>query len=497
MTRKDYILALDQGTTSSRALIFDAAGQVCGTGQEEFPQHFPQPGWVEHNAEEIWQSQLASIKAALQQARLRSSDMSVLGITNQRETVMIWDKKTGEPLHRALVWQDRRTTDWMEQLKDEGKESLIREKTGLLLDPYFSASKLKWLLDNVDGAREKAEKGELAAGTIDSFLVFKLTAGREHITDMTNACRTSLFNIHQCKWDEELLELFDVPQAILPRVVFSSGKLAKTSKETLDAELDIGGIAGDQHAALCGQLCAQPGEVKNTYGTGCFMLMATGDKPVLSKNKLLTTFAWVLPHQPPQYALEGSVFVGGAAIQWLRDGLELIDSAAKINQLAAPDNGGVYMVPAFVGLGAPHWDPRARGVIMGITRGTKAAHLARATLESIAFQSTELAYAMQQDCGFDFQEMRADGGATASNILMQIQSDFLGVPIKVPQTAETTALGAAYFAGLAKGIWGSFEEIASHWKLGSEYNPKIDQAERDRLFHQWNKAVERSRMWAQ
>lgn len=494
MKQTDYILALDQGTTSSRALIFDAAGKLCGSGLEEFPQHFPQPGWVEHNAEEIWQSQLASLRTALQKAGLRANEISALGITNQRETVLIWDRKTGQPLHNALVWQDRRTTERMQQLKD--KEDWLRSKTGLLPDPYFSASKLEWLLDNVKGAREKADKGELAAGTMDSFLVYRLTNGKEQITDMTNACRTLLFDIHKCRWDDELLELFNIPKSILPRVVANSGDLAQTSEEVLGAKITINGMAGDQHAALCGQLCTEPGMVKNTYGTGCFMLMLTGDKAVASKNRLLTTLAWALPDEPVQYALEGSVFVGGAAIQWLRDGLEMITTADRINQLAAPDNGGVYLVPAFTGLGAPHWDPRARGIIIGITRGTRSSHIARATLESIAFQSTELARSMQADCGFEFKTMRADGGATASSVLMQIQADLLNVSIKVPRIAETTALGAAYFAGLGKGIWQSFDEISAHWQLGSEYTPKISQTERDQLLAHWQEAVVRTRNWA-
>ena len=494
MTQKDYILALDQGTTSSRALIFDSNGELCGSGMEEFRQHFPQSGWVEHDPEEIWQSQLTSLGTALTMAGLKISEIAALGITNQRETVLIWDRETGKPLHNALVWQDRRTTERMQELGP--KEEMVRAKTGLLLDPYFSASKLEWLLDNVDGARQMADRGDLAAGTIDSFLVYRLSGGKEHITDMTNACRTLLFDIHNCRWDSELLELFNIPESILPRVVANSGELAQTSEAVVDAKLTINGMAGDQHAALCGQLCTDTGMVKNTYGTGCFMLMLTGEKPVASNNRLLTTLAWALPNQPVQYALEGSVFVGGAAIQWLRDGLELIESAERINDLAAPANGGIYLVPAFTGLGAPHWDPRARGIIIGITRGTTSSHIARATLESIAFQSTELALAMQADCGFEFKTMRADGGATASSVLMQIQADLLDVSIAVPKIAETTALGAAYFAGLGKGIWQSFDEIATHWQLAKEYTPKISQAERERLMSQWQEAVARSRNWA-
>lgn len=495
MSDKKYILALDQGTTSSRAMIFDEKGAVCGQGQQEFPQYFPQSGWVEHDAEEIWFSQLNSIKVALRQSQLKMTQICAVGITNQRETVVVWNRRSGKPLHRAIVWQDRRTAAAMLKLRETGQEEQVRAKTGLLLDPYFSASKLKWILDEVPEARRQAAAGELAAGTIDSWLIYKLTGGKEHITDMTNACRTLLFDIHKCRWDEELLNFFDVPAAVLPRIVPSSGDLAQTSKEVLGAKMVIAGIAGDQHAALCGQLCTNVGMVKNTYGTGCFMLMLTGDKPVLSENRLLTTLAWKLPDQPPQYALEGSVFIGGAAIQWLRDGLELIESTEKINELAAPDNGGVYLVPAFVGLGAPHWDPHARGMLIGITRGTTAGHIARATLESIAFQSMELALAMQQDCGCHFNEMRADGGATASRILMQIQADLLGVPVKVPQVAETTALGAAYFAGLAQGVWKSFEDIAVHWRLAHEYEPAIDEARRAELLHHWQRAVGRARNW--
>ena len=492
---KKYILALDQGTTSSRAIIFDDEGTLCGQGQKEFPQYFPHSGWVEHDAEEIWTSQLDSIKISLEQANLKVSDIAVLGITNQRETLVVWDKISGKPVHRAIVWQDKRTTDVVQLLKEEGKEEIVRRKTGLLLDPYFTASKLKWILAEVPAVREKAAAGELAAGTVDSWLVYKLSGGKEHITDVTNASRTLLFDIHQCRWDEELLEMFSVPSSLLPRIVPSSGECAYTSADILGAKLPIAGIAGDQHAALCGQLCTQAGMVKNTYGTGCFMLTLTGDKPVPSNNRLLTTIAWKIADEPPQYALEGSVFVGGAAIQWLRDGMELIKSAAHINELAADDNGGVYFVPAFVGLGAPYWDPQARGMIIGVTRGTTSAHIARATLESIAFQSLDLATAMQQDCGSTFDEMRADGGVTASRLLMQIQADIFGIPVTVPQIAETTALGAAYFAGLAQGIWQSFDDIIPHRQLASHYEPHIDEARRDELISHWQRAVGRAREW--
>ena len=488
-----FILALDQGTTSSRAIVFNHLAEPLGVGQQEFRQHFPRPGLVEHDLEDIWRSQRASIKNALRQAGLAAKQITAIGITNQRETIAIWDKKNGQPLFHALVWQDKRTTGLMQELAEQA--DMIAAKSGLLPDPYFSASKLKWLLDHVERARPLANQGRLAAGTIDAWLIYKLTGG-EHITDIGNAARTLLFNIHTLKWDEDLMQLFDIPPGILPRVVSSSGLDAPTDKALFDVSIPITGIAGDQHAALFGQNCAQPGMVKNTYGTGCFMLMNTGNKPIKSNHNLLTTIVWQLPGEKPVYALEGSIFVGGSAIQWLRDGLGLIKTAADINDLAAEDNGGVYFVPALVGLGAPHWDPNARGLLIGITRGTEASHLARAVLESIAFQSVELAQAMQKDCGFTFEAMRADGGATASALLMQIQANLLGAPVQVPRVSETTALGAAYLAGLAAGVWENQEQIAAHWQLARSYEPKQGGDGRDALLQRWRAAVERSKNWA-
>lgn len=491
--RSQFILALDQGTTSSRAIVFDHQARALGVGQHEFRQYFPSPGLVEHDLEEIWQSQCAAMQDAVSQAEVSAQQITAIGITNQRETIAIWDKKSGQPLFHALVWQDKRTTSLMQELADQAE--LIHAKSGLLPDPYFSASKLKWLLDNVDQARALADQGRLAAGTIDTWLIYKLTGG-EQITDIGNASRTLLFNIHTLKWDEDLMQLFDIPSGILPQVVPSAGQHARTAKTLLGASIPIAGIAGDQHAALFGQNCVQPGMVKNTYGTGCFMLMNTGTAPIKSKHNLLTTIVWQLPDAKPVYALEGSIFVGGSAIQWLRDGLGLIKEADAINQLAADDNGGVYFVPALVGLGAPHWDPKARGLLIGITRGTQASHLARAVLESIAFQTVELAQAMQQDCGFTFEAMRADGGATASARLMQIQADLLGVPVQVPQVRETTALGCAYLAGLAAGVWDSQDQIAKHWQLAHSYEPTQEPDEREGLLKQWRAAVERSKDWA-
>ena len=497
---KQYILALDQGTTTSRSLVFDSQGEIISSSKEEFHQFFPASDKVEHDAMEIWDTQLRTIKTALRDAKFSINDIACIGIANQRETVLIWDKKSGEPLHNAIVWQDKRTSDFMSRLRDEGKESLIGDKTGLVLDPYFSASKLRWLLDNVPGARAKAAAGELAAGTMDTWLIYKLTGGKILITDITNAARTMLFNIHTCKWDKELLELFDIPAAVLPKVVSSSLPFEGapiTSKKIIGGEVAITGIAGDQHAALLGQGCTKPGMIKNTYGTGCFMLIHTGDTPLKSKNNLLTTIAWQLPGQKPQYALEGSIFIGGSVIQWLRDGLKLIKSAPEVNQLAAEDNGGVYFVPAFVGLGSPHWDAEARGMIIGITRGTTGGHLARAALESIAFQSVELAQAMAADMDSgEENELRADGGVTASELFMQIQSDLLGAPIKTARIEETTALGAAYFAGLSLGIWKDLEHIYSSWQEGGIYEPKIDTASRTEMLARWSEAVKRSKGWA-
>ena len=510
----NYILALDQGTTSCRTLIFDVKSdgkvELKGSNKQEFTQHFPASDMVEHDATEILNTQLTTARLALQQAQLQPTDIACIGITNQRESVMLWDKNSGKPLHRVLVWQDKRTTDFMNSLKDgDGDvDKVLRAKTGLLSDPYFSASKIKWLLDNVAGARDKAHEGSLAAGTMDAWLVYCLTAGKRFVTDVTNASRTLLFNIHSVQWDDELLEIFDIPKQILPQVVTSTIPLEdapRSSKDVIGAEIPITGIAGDQHAALLGQGCVKSGMIKNTYGTGCFMLMNTGDKLVESSNGLLTTIAWQLPNAKPIYALEGSIFAAGSVIQWLRDGLGLIKNAADINEVAAKDNGGVYFVPAFAGLGSPHWDPRARGTIIGITRGTEAGHLARAALESIAFQSVELAELMKLDTVASYDdggninhnhELRADGGVSASSLFMQIQADLLGQMVKLAQIEEATALGAAYFAGLALGLWNDTDEIYEQWSEGATYKPVIDKKHRDAMMTNWNRAVERSKGWA-
>ena len=506
----NYILALDQGTTSCRTLIFDVKSDgkvgLKGSNKQEFTQHFPVSDMVEHDATEILNTQLTTVRLALQQAQLQPTDIACIGITNQRESVMLWDKNSGKPLHRVLVWQDKRTTDFMNSLKEAGVDKMLRAKTGLLSDPYFSASKIKWLLDNVAGARDKAQEGSLAAGTMDAWLVYCLTAGKRFITDVTNASRTLLFNIHSVQWDDELLEIFDIPKQILPQVVTSTIPLEeapRSSKDVIGAEIPITGIAGDQHAALLGQGCVKSGMIKNTYGTGCFMLMNTGDKLVESSNGLLTTIAWQLPNAKPIYALEGSIFAAGSVIQWLRDGLGLIKNAVDINEVAAKDNGGVYFVPAFAGLGSPHWDPRARGTIIGITRGTEAGHLARAALESIAFQSVELAELMKLDAVAFFDdggninhELRADGGVSASSLFMQIQADLLGQMVKLAQIEEATALGAAYFAGLALGFWNDTDEIYEQWSEGATYKPAIDKKHREVMMTNWNRAVERSKGWA-
>jgi glycerol kinase len=487
-----YVLALDQGTTSSRAVVFDDGGRIISAAQQEFEQIFPQPGWVEHDAEAIWQTQLSTANEAIAGAGLSADDVAAIGITNQRETVVVWDRRTGRPIHNAIVWQDRRTATQTDLLKSPETAALIREKTGLLPDPYFSASKIRWLLDNVDGARTAAAAGHLACGTIDSWLIHRLTDGAVHATDVSNASRTMLFDIHKGAWDDELLALFDIPYSMLPEVVDSSGAVGRTAAALLGAEIPIAGIAGDQQAALFGQLCLESGMAKNTYGTGCFMLAQTGAMPVTSSSNLLTTVAWRLAGQPMQYALEGSVFIGGAAIQWLRDGLGLIKSAPAVNELAqsVPDSGGVIMVPAFVGLGAPHWDPHARGAILGITRGTTAAHIARATLEGIAFQVADVLDAMQNDMGRALGELRVDGGAAASDLLMQIQSDALGVDVLRPTITETTALGAAYLAGLAVGVWDDSDALATHWQLDHRFVSTTGPATRDARRSRWLCAVE-------
>jgi len=485
-----YILALDQGTTSSRAIIFDQRGKMAALAQKEFKQYYPQSGWVEHDAQEIWSSQLAVATEAVAQAGLKASSIAAIGITNQRETTIIWDRATGKPIHPAIVWQDRRTASYCDSIKEKGYADTIREKTGLLIDAYFSASKINWLLDHVDGAREKAENGELAFGTVDSWLIWNLTGGQKHVTDVTNASRTMLYNINTLAWDEELLTLFDVPRSLLPQVKSSSEVYGKTASNILAATIPIAGIAGDQHAALFGQLCTQPGMVKNTYGTGCFMLMNIGEKPLLSKNNLVTTIAWQLGGKV-QYALEGSIFIGGAIVQWLRDGLGIIRNSADVEELAAKvkDTDGVYLVPAFAGLGAPHWDPYARGTIVGLTRGSNASHIARAALEGIAFQTADILRAMEADAQTDIKELRVDGGATANNLLLQFQADILSAKVVRPQITETTAIGAAYLAGLAVGLWKNTDEIQSQWQVDRTFVAD-GSYDAESAIRGWHKAVE-------
>jgi glycerol kinase len=492
-----YLLALDQGTTSSRAILFDADGRARAVAQREFEQLFPRPGWVEHRPGDIWSSQSGVAAEVLASVGVKARDIAALGITNQRETTLLWDRKTGAPLCNAIVWQDRRTAPICERLRADGAGPLIQARTGLVIDPYFSGTKLQWMLDHIDGARARAERGELAFGTVDSWLVWNLTEGRLHLTDVTNASRTQLFDIHRGCWDDELLALLRIPRSVLPEVVPSSHVCGDIGPNTFGAGIPIAGIAGDQQAALFGQACFQPGMAKNTYGTGCFMLMATGAEARPSQNQLLTTIAWKTGPQL-EYALEGSVFIAGAAVQWLRDGLGIIRSSAEIEPLAAavPDNGGVYFVPAFSGLGSPHWDPYARGAIVGITRGTTAAHLARATLESIAFQSADLLHAMERDSALPLRELRVDGGASVNDFLMQFQADLLQVPVVRPRTVETTALGAACLAGLATGFWKSREEIAARWAVGRRFEPQRSASEMQDLQSHWHRAVERSRDWA-
>jgi len=490
-----YVLALDQGTTSSRAIVFDEKGKPVSVAQREFRQFFPQPGWVEHDAEEIFRSQLACARSALKKARLAPSRLAAIGITNQRETVVVWDRRTGRPAHRAIVWQDRRTADRCELLVKEGLAEPIRAKTGLVIDPYFSATKLEWLLANVPGLKERADKGELLFGTIDTWLVWKLTAGRLHLTDPSNASRTQLYDIHRGEWDGELLQIFGVPRAMLPEVLPSSHVYGTIAKKMLGAEVPIAGIAGDQQAALFGQACHEAGMAKNTYGTGCFLLLNTGSEAIVSKSGLVTTCAAEAPIK--QFALEGSVFIGGAVVQWLRDGLRIIKKSVDVEKLAASvrDSGGVVFVPGFAGLGAPHWDPYARGTIVGLTRGSNTGHIARAALESIAFQSAELLHAMEQDSGRASKELRVDGGAAANDLLLQFQADLLGVPVVRPRVLETTALGAAYLAGLATGVWTSREQIAKQWKVAKRFEPKMKREEAERRMEEWKRALERARGW--
>ncbi len=492
-----YILALDQGTTSSRAIVYDERCQAVASAQKEFTQIFPQPGWVEHDGNEIWQSVLETSRQAIEKAGVKATDIAAIGITNQRETIMLWDRKTGEPVANAIVWQDRRTSEYMTALREAGKEPLIQQKTGLLFDPYFSASKLHWLLRQVPNARDRALAGELAAGTIDSWLIYKLTGGKEHVTDVTNACRTMLMNIRTGDWDDEMLALFDISKLLLPRIISSDGNFGESEKGLYGAEIPIRGVAGDQQAALFGQQCVTPGLVKCTYGTGCFMLQFTGAEAMASHNRLLTTVAWKLGDQPLQYALEGSVFVGGAAIQWLRDGLKIIKTAPEVNELAAqvPDSGGVMLVPAFTGLGAPYWDSTARGTILGITRGTTAAHLARATLEGIAYQVTDLLSAMEKDSGRRITTLRVDGGACASDLLMRMQADSLGVKVERPKNIETTALGAAMMAGLGVGLWASTNELNAIREVDRVFSPDTTTKQRRDRLKRWRKAVKRAQNW--
>ena len=494
MTR--YILALDQGTTSSRAMLFDRAGQPCGMAQQEFPQHFPQPGWVEHDPSDIWNSQLAVARQVLRDNHLTGADLCGIGIANQRETTVLWDRASGQPVAPAIVWQDRRTAGACDRLREAGHAPLIERTTGLELDAYFSATKLAWLLDNVPDARARAERGELAFGTIDSWLVFKLCG--EHVTDVSNASRTMLFNLHQLCWDDALLELFNIPPAVLPRVVSSAGEVGLTDPAWFGAAVPIAGIAGDQQAATFGQACHERGMVKNTYGTGCFMLMHAGAQAPRSRNRLLATAGWRIG-EATDYLLEGSVFMGGATVQWLRDGLGIIEASSDVEALAAsvPDNGGVFLVPAFAGLGAPHWDPYARGTLVGMTRGTHRGHIARAAVEAIAYQSAELLVAMQKDADCPVLEVRADGGAACNNMLMQFQADLLAVPVVRPKVTETTALGAAYLAGLTLGFWQSQQEIAAQWQAERRFEPAMQADQRATLMARWSDAVARSRGWEQ
>ncbi len=499
-----YVIALDQGTTSSRAIIFDETGKPVASAQREFKQHYPQPGWVEHDPDEIWRTQRDVAREALRSSGLKAEDMVACGIANQRETTVVWDRQTGQAIHRAIVWQDRRTAPMCAELKEVGAESLVKERTGLVLDPYFSGTKVAWILDQIPGARRRAELGELAFGTVDTWLVWHLSQSKVHVTDATNASRTLLFNIHSGDWDPELLALLRVPRAMLPDVFPSSHAFGMVAPAILGAPIPITGVAGDQQAALFGQGCHTAGMAKNTYGTGCFMLMHTGDKVVPSKHGLLATAAAQIGRAVDardvdrQYALEGSVFIGGAVVQWLRDEMKFFESSADIERLASDvlDNGGVYIVPAFTGLGAPHWDPHARGAIVGLTRGSSRAHIARAALESIAYQSADVLDAMQKDAGEKLSELRVDGGAAANDLLMQFQADILGVPVVRPKVLETTALGAAYLAGLYTDVWKSREEIAAQWQMERRFEPHMARADADELLARWHEAVSRSLHWS-
>ncbi len=490
-----YILALDQGTTSSRALIFDKKGNIIAASQKEFTQYFPNPGWVEHDPMEIWSSQVAMAEAVAKKG-LSGSNIAAIGITNQRETVVVWDRSTGEPIYNAIVWQDKRTADYCDELKKQGKAEWIREKTGLVIDSYFSGTKVKWILDNVEGARKRAEAGELVLGTIDSWLIWNMTKGKLHVTDVTNACRTLLFNINTMEWDNELLELFNIPKSMLPNVQQSSEVYGHTDPNLFAHKIPIAGIAGDQQAALFGQMCTKPGMVKNTYGTGCFMLMNIGETPIVSKNNLLTTVAWKI-NGKTQYALEGSIFIAGAVVQWLRDSLKIIKTSADVEKLASSvkSSEGVYFVPAFAGLGAPHWNQHAQGSIFGLTRGSTDAHIARAALESIAYQTMDILKAMEADSGISIKELRVDGGATVNNMLMQFQADVLNTIAIRPKVVETTVMGAAFLAGLAVGYWNNLDEIQQIWQTDTHFNPTTDRGDIEKGVEGWYKAIDALQYW--
>ena len=491
-----FILALDQGTTSSRALIFDHSGNIRSVAQKEFTQYFPNPGWVEHDPNEIWSSQVAVAAEAIAGMGIDGSQLACIGITNQRETTIVWDRTTGEPVYNAIVWQDRRTSSYCDELNSMGYAGEIRQKTGLVIDAYFSGTKIKWILDNVKGARERAEKGELAFGTVDSWLVWKLTQGRTHITDVSNASRTLLFNIQTLEWDAQLLELMNIPASMLPRVASSSEIYDYTNTTFLATKVPISGIAGDQQAALFGQMCMEEGMVKNTYGTGCFMLMNTGNKPFISKNKLLTTIAWQINGETT-YALEGSIFMGGAVVQWLRDGLGIIKSSSEVEALAAKanDNGGLYFVPSFTGMGAPYWDQYARGMMIGLSRGTDRSHIARAALEGIAFQTMDVLRVMELDTDMNIKQLRVDGGACSNNLMMQFQADMLGCSVIRPEITETTAMGAAFLAGLATGFWKNMDELKQQWQLDRQFDPMMDANLADKMKAEWADAVNRAKSW--
>jgi len=493
---KHFILALDQGTTSSRAILFDHAGKNRATTQKDFKQIFPQPGWVEHDPNDIWESQIQSALNITKNLKIEFDDIAAIGITNQRETTLVWDRESGKPIYNAIVWQDRRTSKYCDSLKQKGHLDTIKRKTGLIIDAYFSATKLKWILDNVEGAKEKAIAGKLCFGTVDTWLIWKLTKGKVFVTDVSNASRTMLFNIKSLKWDTELLDLFEIPLSMLPEVKESSEVYGVTDKSIFGEEIPISGIAGDQQAALFGQLCTEKGMVKNTYGTGCFLLMNTGSRPVYSNNNLLTTVAWKI-NGKTSYALEGSVFVGGAVVQWIRDGLNLIKDAKEIEQMAneVEDNGGVYFVPALTGLGAPYWDSYARGTIIGITRGTNKSHIARAALEGIAFQVYDIVKSMEADANAKGTELRVDGGATENNLLLQFQADLFKFPVVRPKFLETTALGAAYLAGLAIGFWSSIDDLKNQWSIDKIFKPNLEESKVSALISQWHRAVSRSKNW--